>query len=394
MQLFNSVMSTLNFTTLTANTRLERIEVSEKSHPHSLEPAKSRMTFLDLARGIAVALMILSHGVKGLLDFTQFEPWGLVPIHLITKFSSSLFIIVFGISLAVAYLPYVGTEKWPEKRTKLLVRGILILFWYKALTVVEMFAQSSPEQILGTLAYLNFPSYVEILGYYGLAFLWIPWMLPLWKNLNWFRQLSVILGLLTLSLVLRAADVFGEHKILEALINEHEDYYTWGQLSRAPLVASGLMIGMWLSKNYYFLLKRAMGAAGLMILAGLFFLGFYFSSVHSMYNSLLGIALNEGKHPPELDFMLFSISGALFILALALAGGSQLSRMLKPLTIIGQDALQAFIFHICVIFIFMRYLFGLKGNVSYEEALSLAVLLIFATAIWIRGRKWLLKKCS
>ena len=73
-----------------------------------------RIEALDLARGFAIALMILSHGVKGLLSFDDFPQWGLVPIHLVTKFSSSLFILVFGISLAVAFLPDVNTARWGD----------------------------------------------------------------------------------------------------------------------------------------------------------------------------------------------------------------------------------------------------------------------------------------
>lgn len=394
LQHFTIVMSTLNFTTLTANTGLTTAAISKTAQPLPLLPVKERMTSLDLARGIAVALMILSHGVKALLDFNQFTPWGLVPIHLITKFSSSLFILVFGISLGVAYLPYVGTDKWPQKRLKLITRGFIILFWYKVLTVVEMYAQNSPLQILGTLAYFNFPSFVEILGFYGLAFLWLPWVLPAWKHMSRLRQGTVILGLLALSLLLRATNAFGNSSILEALINEHEDYYTWGQLARAPLIAVGLMMGVWMKRNYHSLKRRAAGSASLLIVSGLFFLGFYLISVHSLPEALESVALNEGKHPPELDFMLFSISGALGILALTLAGGETLARWLKPLTVIGQDSLQAFIFHICVIFIFMRHLFGLKGLLTYEQALSFAVILILLTPVWIRGRKWLLRKSS
>ena len=70
--------------------------------------------------------MILSHGVKGLISFDDYPTWGLVPIHLVTKFSSSLFILVFGVCLAVAYMPHVGTARWSEKRKGLLIRGLTI----------------------------------------------------------------------------------------------------------------------------------------------------------------------------------------------------------------------------------------------------------------------------
>ena len=145
-------------------------------------PASGRIESIDLARGFAICLMILSHGVNGLLEFDDFPAWGMVPLHAITKFSSSLFIMVFGIALAVAFVPKTGTADWPRRRNRLLWRGLAVLFWYKALTVVEMYAQHDRDAIVGTLLYRDFPSYVEILGFYAIALLWIPWMLPLWAR--------------------------------------------------------------------------------------------------------------------------------------------------------------------------------------------------------------------
>src|SRR5690606_22282013 len=142
----------------------------------------TRILAIDLARGLAVSLMILSHGVKGLLSFEQFPSWGLVPIHLITKFSSSIFFLAFGLSLAVSFAPATQTDRWPQKRKKLMLRGLTILFWYKVLTVIEMSHQHRPEEILDALLYRNFPSYAEILGFYALALLWIPFLLPFWQR--------------------------------------------------------------------------------------------------------------------------------------------------------------------------------------------------------------------
>lgn len=99
---------------------------------------------------------------QGLLDFSQFPTWGLVPIHLITKFSSSLFILVFGISLGVIFAPAVGTDRWPQMRRKLLLRGLLVLFWYKVLTIGELKPQYPREVVLQTLVYERIPSYVEL----------------------------------------------------------------------------------------------------------------------------------------------------------------------------------------------------------------------------------------
>ncbi len=365
-----------------------------ESSPALEASSKKRISPIDLARGIAIALMILSHGVKGMLNYSQFTDWGLVPIHLITKFSSTLFIVVFGISLAVAYLPYVDTEKWPEKRLKLWVRGGVILFWYKILTFIEMFSIYSRQQILDTLLYKSFPSYVEILGFYGLALLWIPWFLKRWAFMSIWVRISLPIICVMAMVILRNHFDFWGNEILEALFIEHTNHYTWGQLSRAPLIMIGLLMGEWLAQNYHTVKKRIYGAVFLLLVGSSLGGYFVYLNQEDLYSALRLIAFNKGKHPPELDFMLFSSAGALLLMSLSLLGGETLARWLKPITIIGQDALHAFVFHIFVIFIIYRHLLGLWQKIPYEKALQLALLLLILTPIWIRIRKWVLKKSS
>ncbi|MEN0059889.1 MAG: OpgC domain-containing protein, partial [Bdellovibrio sp.] len=132
-------------------------------------------------------------------------------------------------------------------------------------------------------------------------------------------------------------------------------------------------------------------AVGLLAVGVIMAILFFIFTPFNFTESLLAIAKNEGKHPPELHFMLFSMMGAFAILAMTVAGGEILPKILKPLTVIGEDALQAFIFHIFVIFVVYRYLLGYWNKVSYENALWLSLLLIFMTPLWIRLRVWMLK---
>ncbi len=389
-----AILQVMNSWNPSATLPLMSSSASASADAQTSAASQVRITALDEVRGLAVSLMILSHGVKGLLSFDQFPSWGLVPIHLITKFSSTLFITTFGISLAVAYLPYAGTEKWPEKRTKLLIRGLVILFWYKILTIVEMFSQYGRIEILEALTYQRFPSYVEILGFYGLAFLWLPWFLPVWKKMPLWSKFALPLGTLGLSMYLRRYVDFGSHSVFEALLNEQESHYTWGQLARAPLVFTGLLMGEWLVRNYSSLRKRLWGAFTLLCAGAVFFAAFYALNFYDVMDAFESIALNEGKHPPEVSFMLFSISGSLLILSWALAGGERLAAWMKPFTIIGRDALQAFVFHIFVIFVFYRHLFDYWQKIPYTQALSLALLLIVMTSLWLQVRTWALKKSS
>jgi len=353
--------------------------------PVLLPSPKKRIEAIDFARGVAVTLMILSHGVKGLLSFEQIPAWGLVPIHLLTKFSSSLFILVFGISLVVVYGPFVGTAAWPQKRNRLLIRGLKVFFWYKVLTIVEMTPLYSREDILATLLYQAFPVYVEILGFYALALLWVPLVLPIWFRAPLVARLAapVLMGGSAYWLY-HNFDFWG-FESLQAIMVEHEKHYTWGQIARGPLILVGLLLGQLAFSWREFRFRSAgLFAAFSAVLFG----SFYLIASGNLREWLVAIAKNEGKHPPDLEFMLFSLGGAFLVLALAFAGGNALARILRPITLIGKDALQAFICHIFVIFVFYRYLLGYWQKVSYEQALGLTALVILITALWIQSLVW------
>ena len=351
-------------------------------------PAPGRVQAIDFARGLAVVLMILSHGVNGLLPFERFTDWGMVPVHAVTKIASSLFVIVFGIALAVIFVPRTQAPDWAARRNRLLWRGLVVLFWYKVLTVVELHGSHDRAAIVDALMYRDFPSYVEILGFYAVALLWIPWLLPLWARLpallRWSSPLVMTLAWYGLS---RHSDFWGVPQ-LQALVVEHPDYYTWGQLARGPLVLVGLLIGGMLvdarpRPSHRRWLAAAIVGAGLVLLAG--FVAWVDGPLRP---ALEAIAKNAGKHPPALGFMLFSVGGALVLLGLVLAGGEALARGLRPVTVIGSDALMAFIFHIVVIFVVFRGWLGYLDTVDYVFALKLTLALILATAAWIALLQW------
>ncbi|MEN1927111.1 heparan-alpha-glucosaminide N-acetyltransferase domain-containing protein [Luteimonas qiangzhengi] len=350
-------------------------------------PGSGRIESIDFARGLAVVLMILSHGVNALLPFSEFPDWGQVPVHALTKFSSSLFVIVFGVALAVAFVPKVHQDDWPRRRNRLLWRGLVVLVCYKLLTVVEMYQLHEREAIVDTLLYRDFPSFVEILGFYAIALLWVPFVLPLWARTPMLlRWASPVLMALACWWLLENFDFWGAPQ-LQALLVEHPDYYTWGQLARGPLVLVGLLIGGLLLQVHDHPGRR-MALAGAQVAAGLLaFAALAVLAGDNLADEVREIAGNAGKHPPGLLFMLYSVGGALALLGLAIAGGGLLARWLKPVSIIGSDALMAFVFHIVVIFVLFRDLLGYHQDVTYEFALLLAVLLIPATALFV----WLLQ---
>jgi hypothetical protein len=286
----------------------------------------------------------------------------------------------------------VGGEGWPQRRRKLLLRGLVVLFWYKLLTIVEMAPTHSAEQVRDALLYRSFPSYVEILGFYAIALLWMPFALPWWARLpTWLRAAGPVLAALAAWLVFRLFD-FGGNDQLQALLVEHEDHYTWGQLARLPLVLLGLLIGerMLRCRDDPMAMRRF---AGLLMLAGAVLLGLFALQAGSgLAAELDAIARNVGKHPPGFSFMLYSLGGALLALGLALLGGETLARALRPVTVVGSDALKAFVFHIFVVFVVLRWLLGYMNSITYMHALVLTLGVIVATAAWIRLADWIHEK--
>ncbi|MGM0691859.1 MAG: heparan-alpha-glucosaminide N-acetyltransferase domain-containing protein [Pseudomonadota bacterium] len=355
----------------------------------SLPAGQGRIEAIDLARGVAIALMIVSHAVSGLLGIGQVPEWGMVPIHLLTKFSSSLFITVFGIALAVAFLPKTDAPDWPRRRLTLMLRGVEVLFWYKVLTVVEMLPLHGPQDILDTLLYQRFPIWVEILGFYAFALLWLPWVLPLWRRMPLWSRLAAPLGVALLAGWLERHVDFWGIEPLKAILVEDEDHYTWGQLSRLPLVMLGLLIGEGVLRCRQ---RDALRRRLVLALAGsgtALLLGFLAVSLPGLEAALMAVARNAGKHPPELAFMLFSLGGALLILALCVAGGARAAAWLRPISVVGSDALAAFIFHIVVLFGIFRLLLEAWQVFSYPLVLGIGLALVPATAAWITLTRWI-----
>lgn len=374
-------MSTKNFALQRSfNPRLPDLKLLRRPVP----AVSSRLEAIDLARGFAIVLMILSHGIKGLLDFSQIPEWGLVPIHLVTKFSSSLFILVFGISLAVAYLPHANDADWPRRRKRLLLRGVEVFFWYKALTIVEMFHLYERPDIIKTLLYGAFPVYVEILGFYALALLWVPFTLPAWSRFKLWQRLAIPCVMLAAATYLGANSSFGGNDRLKAVLVEHESHYAWGQLSRGPLVFAGLLLGELVRWSRFSTHRRHTPVLTFLAISAACFALFLMTLPADLNAGLLAIALNEGKHPPEANFMFFSLGGAFLMLAISFFGGERLAKALAPFTLVGRNSLQSFVFHILVIFVFYRYLFDYWRSISYAHALSLTVLLIALTPLWIK----------
>ncbi len=355
--------------------------------PGVLPERKSpRWTSLDIARGIAIFLMILSHCVKGLLHNSMIPDWGNIPVHLLTKFSSSLFILVFGVSISLFFVPLIKTNRWKKKKWWMIKRGVELMFWYKILTVVQMFQFYPKPMIIETLLFKRMPDFVEILSFYAIALVWLPFFLPVWSRLNLWAKAILTVGIFSLGQWLHFHFDFWGLDPLKAILVENDGFYTFGQFQRGALIFLGLMVGdlYKLGQQERFPLKRVPLACVGLGLAGL--VTFYFNNSEKFHNALELIAANTGKHPPDINFSLFSLGGAFVVLGLSMLMNQTWRKLLKPVSYLGQHSLNAFILHIIIIFYLYRYYFDLHHNVTYMQSLGLTgacvIGIIFSMYFW------------
>ncbi len=345
--------------------------------------AVPRIAGIDIARGIAIYLMIQSHTVKGLMFFRDMPDWGVMPMHTLTKISSSLFVLVFGVTLGVIFLPRTLTDKWYKTRNHLWFRALVVTFWYKVLILVQTFQTRDSQVIIDMLLYRRFPDFVEILNFYSWILLVIPVLLPLWRKMPIWAGLLMTGGLVLLGQLLAAHwDFFGLVQV-KAIVVEAPGNFCYGLLTRGPLALFGVFLGDLIGRADNFHIRRRQVVYFCLAL-GTALLVTFFSLYHQeVVKVLTDIARNRGKHPPQFFFISFSLGGSLILLGVCLLIGKKGPWILKPFELLGRESLVCFVFHICVIFIGLRWLLALKRvnrvpQVTYAQALWLTLAVTLA----------------
>jgi uncharacterized membrane protein len=328
-----------------------------------------RLDGIDIARGVAIMLMILSHTIKGLLHWTAMPPFAISPIHTITKFSSSLFILVFGISVGLFYLPKVDSKGWGKRRARLVFRAIEIMFWYKMLTLVQMFQTYDVRIIADTLIFKRFPDFTEILGFYSFLILILAFLLPLWARVPMLAKLVIIPVIYWMGLWMNANfDFWGVWQV-KAILVEHKGTFCFGLFQRGALALFGVLIGEFIYKGEFYKRVKISAVASLVIGVGLL-VCFFVVYKNDVSKVMISIAKNYGKHPPMFHFMLWSLGGSFLLLGLTLPLRSDLGGLLRPFAIIGRESLFVFNYHIVFIFVVLRFILDLRRNTTYPVAFA------------------------
>ncbi len=356
--------------------------------------ARERLDNIDMARGFAIALMMLSHTVMALNTYQMLPEVAFMPVHLITKFSSTLFILIFGISIAKFYLPYYHTDKWSAKRNRLLWRGFTILLWYKILTLVQMFQTRTREDIIDTLLFNNFTDFAEVLNFYWLIIILIAIFIPIWIRMNWILRIITIIVVAVSGVLLEKYFDFWGYWQIKAMLVEYPRTYCYGQFQRGAVVLFAMFLGgIFLERAGFNKDKFVLGAVsiGLAVVFGTVFLILAGQSELQTYDILLKISKNWGKHPPNALFMSFSLFGAFSIFGLCLIVPSWLTFLFKPISLIGKEPFFCFNWHLILIFVVFRYIMNLRWDVTYTETILLFAV-AFMTSFLLSPINTLIKK--
>jgi len=372
-----------------------------------------RLAGLDLARGLAVALMFLVHTVKGLLAFEHLPAWGLVPVQLVGQAAPALFALVFGLTSAWVVAPQLAGPGRAAAQRRLLTRGLWLLALVELLTLAQLFQFYPWPRIAAALAWQETPDFVGVLRFYALAVLVLPLLLPRWHRLpRWLRLASPVL-VFALGRWLAATWRTPGLEPLRALLVEVPGEPAFGLLTHGAVALLGLALGerrlaagrpdLPRTGRVCLLLGLGLGAG----LVGAWAAGL-FRPPRSLLRLLTEVAMTWGKHPPGFYYTAATLGAALLLLGLALQARGLWLRLLAPLGWLGREALFAFALHVLVIFVGYRYLAGLRFQsarpgfavgyafgvrppgfrVGYGEALLLwlALLAVAAWAAWLWAR--------
>lgn len=362
--------------------------------PRGSPEREQRLQSIDVARSFAIALMVLSHTVKGLMSFDMMPSFGIVPMHLFTKFSSSLFFLTFGAAVAVVYFPKVDDESWPVARWKLVRRALLIMVSYKVLTVVQMFERNDWPAIVDVLVWKQFPDFVEVLQFYSLFMLVLPIILRPVSRLSVIALLLLAWMLGLGSDLVRDAWDFGGNWQIQAILVEHRKAFCFGLFTRGGFVLAGMAIGQALRhrpgapsirtdpRARYRQVGGALLALGVAALST-----FFVAYRDELGNVTMAIAKNWGKHPPNLAFLLWSAGGAALFLGLLLRLEAAGMRPPAWLEILGREPLLSFNVHILVVFLLFRGAFGLRHEVTYAGALGLTLVNLGLCGVAAYGKR-------
>ncbi len=315
-------------------------------------------------RGIAIVAMILAHTIS-------FFYTGSNPILLGIKIAGNTiafttFLFIFS---TVAYLSYLKDAKaWPERRSKLIKRTLLILGFYYFVAIIGSLKSLN---IFNILILKDVPGYTEfILTFILFNFLFIV-LYPVIKILLKSLPVAAIVSILIFCLGQYLATInFGFAEPYKILFSGGADVYRFPLMQYFPILMLGLAWGSFIDKQpdikhhkTFSLLLSAL----LIPLIGICFL------IYSQFGTDLFL-----RWPPQIGFLLI---GCLFVFILmALLSDEWIEKTNSPVKTafmyLSFNALPIYVYHTLLLFLSSFY-FGIKS----ERGIIIGIIFILVTIL-------------
>lgn len=331
-------------------------------------PKRKREQFIDILRGIAVALMIVTHVIA--LNYRGSDPI-IVNLGLVGGIASfTFFLILSGIS---AYLGSLSLEydQFKIKRRKSLSRTLKIVIAYYLIAFGSAFINlkifSLPPnaswipgiiQITFLLTLPAFSEFLITLLFYSLS---INFFFKFYKFITRNPLLAILISVCsyTVGEFIAKIDLGNDGlNTIKGLLGGH--IYEGGQLHSFPILQYlpififGLYLGKFIFNNTLKNLRLRVNIIWLLIFTGLTIAGFiaYKYFPYQIINPLP----DEGRFPPSITFLALSTAITLAFFTVYLVIQNLIPKVLKVFFhFMGENALKFLIFHSLLLFLF-KYL--------------------------------------
>jgi len=150
-----------------------------------------RINFIDVARTLAICMVLISHGMTPLGGWSAFE--GALILKIFTRSATPLFILMFGIMMEVVYYPRVKKYGLRIVTKQLLIRSFQCYLGYAVTAIACVLGGLiEPEDGLRALGFLENIRYSNLLRFYSIALLGAPIFLWIRARFHPLLILSII----------------------------------------------------------------------------------------------------------------------------------------------------------------------------------------------------------
>ncbi len=344
-----------------------------------------RLQSLDFARGLALVLMVVSHGIRLGADpllLRHTGPLSLMGgILILTKLATPLFVLVSGFALCHVFIlrrPF----DLRATSVRLFRRSVLVFVAYRACVLFESIALSWSGRTAPRLVLAGAPSapssawpdwlvhwwrswgdsWSEILAFYAVIFLVAP--ILLWIRGRLGAGFMAAIAALVFGASLALPPFLGSAGLTAFLVGSKQSSFV-PVLVYLPV----FLIGMSLADAHSWCgVKRWPPVAFALLVSGALCVAVLVRG--DWHRFLFLIQTDAWKYPPELPFRLFSLAMALVALGLAFA---LTQRAAGAVALPGRYPLFVFVFHYAALFLGLDALWGLRGRLNGSDPLLLGV---------------------